>query len=90
MAELPRRILKETERMSKEPGTFLHSLRCLECIVPGISCIPYKENPRYFKIIIAGPEGTPYEGGVFRCEMFLPDGYPMCPPKMRFLTKIYQ
>jgi len=28
-------------------------------------------------------------GGVFKLELFLPDDYPMTPPKIRFLTKIY-
>jgi ubiquitin-conjugating enzyme E2 N len=28
-------------------------------------------------------------GGVFKLELFLPDDYPMCPPRIRFLTKIY-
>ena len=27
--------------------------------------------------------------GVFRLELFLPEEYPMSPPKVRFLTKIY-
>ena len=27
--------------------------------------------------------------GVFRLELFLPEEYPMAPPKVRFLTKIY-
>jgi len=26
---------------------------------------------------------------VFRLELFLPEEYPMSPPKVRFLTKIY-
>ena len=30
-----------------------------------------------------------YPGGVFKLELFLPDDYPMTPPKIRFLTKIY-
>lgn len=29
------------------------------------------------------------KGGIFRLELFLPDDYPMTPPKIRFLTKIY-
>ena len=28
-------------------------------------------------------------GGAFKLELFLPDDYPMTPPKVRFLTKIY-
>ena len=28
-------------------------------------------------------------GGVFNLELFLPDDYPMCPPRIRFLTRIY-
>ena len=27
--------------------------------------------------------------GIFKLELFLPDDYPMTPPKIRFLTKIY-
>lgn len=30
-----------------------------------------------------------YSGGVFNLELFLPDDYPMCPPRIRFLTRIY-
>lgn len=30
-----------------------------------------------------------HEGGVFQLELFLPDDYPMCPPRIRFLTRIY-
>ena len=32
---------------------------------------------------------TGYLDGVFRLELFLPEEYPMAPPKVRFLTKIY-
>ena len=38
---------------------------------------------------IHGPAQSPYEGGIFRLELFLPEDYPMTPPKIRFLTKIY-
>ena len=40
-------------------------------------------------MVLSGPVDTPYEGGVWNLELFLPDGYPMCPPKVRFLTRIY-
>lgn len=29
------------------------------------------------------------QDGVFKLELFLPEEYPMAPPKVRFLTKIY-
>ena len=49
----------------------------------------FPNNPRHFAVVLSGPEDTPYAGGVFHLELFLPEGYPMCPPKVRFLTKIY-
>mmetsp|Transcript_26803 Transcript_26803/g.34727 ORF Transcript_26803/g.34727 Transcript_26803/m.34727 type:complete len:152 (+) Transcript_26803:140-595(+) len=73
---LPRRIVKETQRLLNEP-------------VPGISATPYEDNLRYFSVIIAGPSQSPYENGIFKMELFLPADYPMAPPKVRFLTKIY-
>ncbi len=35
------------------------------------------------------PSSNVYIGGKFKLELFLPDDYPMTPPKIRFLTKIY-
>jgi len=76
MAGLPRRIVKETQRLMAEP-------------VPGISAIPDENNARYFHVVVAGPEGSPFERGVFKLELFLPEEYPMSAPKVRFITKIY-
>lgn len=73
---LPRRIVKETQRLIAEP-------------VAGISATPYQDNLRYFAVAIEGPTDSPYERGVFQLELFLPSDYPMAPPKVRFLTKIY-
>ena len=73
---LPRRIIKETQRLVSEPA-------------PGISATPHEDNLRYFNVIIAGPQSSAYEGGVFKLELFLSEDYPMAPPKVRFLTKIY-
>lgn len=52
-ANLPRRIVKETQRLLQDP-------------VPGISAIPDDNNARYFHVVIAGPEGSPFAGGVFK------------------------
>jgi len=74
--ELPKRIIKETENLIKRP-------------TPGIVAIPHAENPRHFDITIQGPKDSCFERGVFRLELFLPEDYPMVPPKVHFLTKIY-
>merc|ERR1719224_142988 len=39
--------------------------------------------------MMQGPQGSAYEGGIFKLELFLPEEDPMAPPKVRFLTKIY-
>ncbi|KAH7860833.1 hypothetical protein Vadar_018538 [Vaccinium darrowii] len=75
-SNLPRRIIKETQRLLSEPA-------------PGISASPSEDNMRYFNVMILGPSQSPYEGGVFKLELFLPEEYPMAAPKVRFLTKIY-
>ncbi|CAF1343023.1 unnamed protein product [Rotaria sp. Silwood1] len=57
--------------------------------VSGISAAVDEHNPRYFKVVIDGPSESPYEGGKFKVELFLPEEYPMAPPKVRFMTKLY-
>ncbi|GAA93847.1 uncharacterized protein L969DRAFT_84702 [Mixia osmundae IAM 14324] len=73
---LPKRIIKETERLLADSP-------------PGISANPHDDNLRYFDVLMTGPDGSAFEGGVFKLELFLPEEYPMAPPKVRFLTKIY-
>jgi ubiquitin-conjugating enzyme E2 N len=71
------RIMKELDRIQKDP-------------IPGISvCLVTDNNPRYLKIMLQGPQSTPYEDGIFELELYLPNEYPMVPPKVRFLTKVY-
>lgn len=36
-----------------------------------------------------GPPGTPYEHGVFKVDINIPNEYPFKPPVMKFVTKIY-
>ena len=49
---------------------------------PGISASPAEDNLRYFNVMILGPQQSPYEGGAFKLELFLPSDYPMAPPKV--------
>lgn len=55
----------------------------------GIYAEPSATNCRHFFVKIAGPSETPFEGGMFDLELFLPEEYPMVPPKVLFRTKIY-
>jgi ubiquitin-conjugating enzyme E2 N len=75
MASNPR-ITKETQRLAQDP-------------IVGIYAEPNANNFRHFFVKIAGPTETPFEGGLFAAELFLPDEYPMVPPKVLFRTKIY-
>ena len=56
----------------------------------GILAHPLSEG-NYFlwEAIIAGPIGTPFEGGVFPAELEFPHDYPLSPPKMKFLGDIW-
>lgn len=42
--------------------------------------------PPTSKIMIAGPEGTPYAGGLFEFDCFIPLEYPNKPPLMHLRT----
>uniref|UniRef100_A0A8C5MJY5 UBC core domain-containing protein n=1 Tax=Leptobrachium leishanense TaxID=445787 RepID=A0A8C5MJY5_9ANUR len=57
--------------------------------VPAIRAMPDENNACYFHVCIAGPQDSPFEGGSFKLELFLPEEYPMAAPKVRFMTKIY-
>ena len=50
MAALPKRIIKETERLVSDP-------------VPGIIATPSEDNLRYFEVTIIGPNQSPYAKG---------------------------
>ena len=47
------------------------------------------DDPSKWKIVIAGPKETPYEGGAFRLLCCIPTDYPFKYPSIKFITKIY-
>ncbi|VCW77305.1 unnamed protein product, partial [Gulo gulo] len=69
MAKLSRRIIKETQRLLAEP-------------VPGIKAEPGEINTHYFCVVSAGPQDSPFEGGTFKLELFLPEEYPKAAPNV--------
>ncbi|KAF9233564.1 ubiquitin-conjugating enzyme/RWD-like protein [Melanogaster broomeanus] len=55
----------------------------------GITVALRGDQQRYIEAAIEGPDGTPFQQGVFFLELSIPTDYPFKPPSVRFLTKIY-
>jgi ubiquitin-protein ligase len=43
----------------------------------------------HWAALIRGPAGTPFENGVFRLSITVPTQYPLEPPQVRFVTKVF-
>ncbi|GJM94919.1 hypothetical protein PR202_ga11605 [Eleusine coracana subsp. coracana] len=56
---------------------------------PDIQLICDDSNIFKWTALIKGPSETPYEGGVFQLAFAIPEQYPLLPPQVRFLTKIF-
>ncbi|KAF6137820.1 hypothetical protein GIB67_025247 [Kingdonia uniflora] len=56
---------------------------------PDIQLVCDDANIFKWTALIKGPSETPYEGGVFQLAFAVPEQYPLQPPNVRFLTKIF-
>ncbi|KAJ1673996.1 ubiquitin-conjugating enzyme E2 S, partial [Spiromyces aspiralis] len=61
-------ILKELAHLQRSPPE-------------GIKVIPNEQDITKIYAYLLGPPGTPYEGGVFKVKLSLPDDFPNSPPK---------
>ncbi|CAF1301241.1 unnamed protein product [Rotaria sp. Silwood1] len=71
-----RRILNELHAMLKYPSE--------DIIVFTVS-----KNIAFWKVILKGPEETPYQGKFWMLFVEFDSHYPNCPPNVRFVTPIY-
>ena len=57
----------------------------------GIGCNFCFEPNNYFawRVTLKGPDGTPYEGGIFTIRITFPSNYPKAGPEFRFRNNIY-
>ena len=63
----------------------------LLCTAPneGITFLMNEQDISDIQAEISGPDGTPYEGGLFRCKLIITHEFPVAPPRAIFLTKIF-
>lgn len=45
-----------------------------------------EEALNFSRFVISGPAGSPYEGGLFVFDVFLPTNYPVDPPLVQMIT----
>ena len=50
---------------------------------------PDENNIFRWKATVQGPEDTGYEGGSFHLAIQVPEQYPLVPPAIRFVTKVF-
>jgi ubiquitin-conjugating enzyme E2 A len=55
----------------------------------GITAQPDPNNILHWTGEVRGPSETEWEGGVFKMVLDFPESYPIEPPKVRFLTKLF-
>ncbi|KAJ7729238.1 hypothetical protein DFH07DRAFT_850323 [Mycena maculata] len=82
--------LKATESATRTPKNRLHLVKELATMAtslpPGIFVRVDEVRNDVIKIMIAGPEDTPYSGGLFEFDCFMPLNYPATPPLMHLRT----
>ena len=65
-------------------GALARLLRCLTGEV-----FPSEQRMDLWRLLLKGPAGTPYEGGIFCLWLLFPAEYPIEAPECRFQTSIY-
>ncbi|KAH9948225.1 hypothetical protein B0H21DRAFT_258517 [Amylocystis lapponica] len=82
--------LAQTVSATRKPKDRLHLIKELAVMAtslpPGVWVRVDEVRNDAIKVMIAGPEGTPYAGGLFEFDCFIPLEYPNKPPLMHLRT----
>lgn len=70
--------IKNLHEMSKTNKDTIYSVEICDNNILG---------PHY--VCFKGPKDTPYENGIFKLKIVIPDDYPFKPPTITFVTNIY-
>ena len=76
MSGNPKRLQKEFSDLTAKPKA-------------GCSVSLVNDDLYHWIAQVQGPAGTPYEGGVFKVDLQIPQQYPHKAPEIKFITKIY-
>ncbi|KAI0691985.1 hypothetical protein BC835DRAFT_1521108 [Cytidiella melzeri] len=83
-------LVRSTANSTRSPKDRLHLIRELAVtatsLPPGVWVRVDEVRHDVLKVMIAGPEGTPYAGGLFEFDCFLTLDYPHKPPLMHLRT----
>eukprot|EP00828_Plagiopyla_frontata_P024194 TRINITY_DN308_c0_g2_i4.p1 TRINITY_DN308_c0_g2~~TRINITY_DN308_c0_g2_i4.p1 ORF type:complete len:778 (+),score=123.89 TRINITY_DN308_c0_g2_i4:151-2484(+) len=73
-----------TKRLLKDLDEIEH------CKIPtvGVSARPLEKDLFRWHANLRGPQGTPYEGGIFHIELQIPENYPHSPPKVHLFQSL--
>lgn len=71
-----RRVVKDLQRLEAEGR-------------PGVCVAPFPHNMMLMHAIIQGPTDSEWEGGIFHLLIRFPSDYPLKPPNVRFLSKMF-
>eukprot|EP01097_Dermamoeba_algensis_P001729 TRINITY_DN1650_c0_g1_i2.p1 TRINITY_DN1650_c0_g1~~TRINITY_DN1650_c0_g1_i2.p1 ORF type:complete len:173 (-),score=33.67 TRINITY_DN1650_c0_g1_i2:178-696(-) len=71
-----KRLQKEFTDLVKDPPSWLKATL-------------FNDNIFKWKVLLLGPDKSPFEKGVFELQIDVPTEYPFKPPKFTFLTKVY-
>ncbi|GAK62332.1 qri8-e2 ubiquitin-conjugating enzyme [Moesziomyces antarcticus] len=73
-----KRLTIEYKQLSTDPNS----------LFPAVGPVS-EDNYLEWEALVPGPDGTPFEGGVFSARLTFPASYPLEPPTMRFEPPIF-